>query len=168
MADLAPAPPLHGHEHGGGAPEEGLVIPRDSVVHHLPPQVKLVCLLAFMIVVVAAPTGAWGLLGLDALLLVAVVLAARLPWAHVLRRLAVEAPFVVFAVVTPFVATGPRVEVLGLSVSQMANALRTLVAGQTVSNWRAPDDQTYDVNVRLAPEARTTPQDLERVRALWK
>ena len=52
---------------------------------------------------------------------------------------------------------------LGLSVSQMANALRTLVAGQTVGNWRAPDDQTYDVNVRLAPEARTNPQDLERL-----
>ncbi len=52
---------------------------------------------------------------------------------------------------------------LGLSVSQMAGALRTLVAGQTVGNWRAPDDQTYDVNVRLAPEARTTPQDLERL-----
>ena len=52
---------------------------------------------------------------------------------------------------------------LGLSVAQMANALRTLVAGQTVGNWRAPDDQTYDVNVRLAPEARTTPQDLERL-----
>lgn len=52
---------------------------------------------------------------------------------------------------------------LGLSVAPMANALRTLVAGQTVGNWRAPDDQTYDVNVRLAPEARTTPQDLERL-----
>ncbi|MTB72623.1 cobalt ECF transporter T component CbiQ [Arsenicicoccus sp. MKL-02] len=108
----------HGHQHGGGAPEEGLVIPRDSVVHHLPPQVKLVCLLAFMVAVVAVPTGAWVLLGLDALLLVAVVAASRLPWSHVLRRLAVEAPFVVFALVTPFVATGPRVEVLGLSVSQ--------------------------------------------------
>jgi hypothetical protein len=34
-------------------------------------------------------------------------------------------------------------------------SLRTLVAGTTVGNWRAPDDQTYDVNVRLAPEART-------------
>ena len=52
---------------------------------------------------------------------------------------------------------------LGLSVSQMANALRTLIAGQTVGNWHAPDDQTYDVNVRLAPQARTTPQDLERL-----
>ncbi|HET8748059.1 MAG TPA: efflux RND transporter permease subunit [Ramlibacter sp.] len=52
---------------------------------------------------------------------------------------------------------------LGLSVAQIAGALRTLVAGQTVGNWRAPDDQTYDVNVRLAPEARTAPQDLERL-----
>ncbi|TWO73042.1 efflux RND transporter permease subunit [Caenimonas sedimenti] len=52
---------------------------------------------------------------------------------------------------------------LGLTVAQIAGSLRTLVAGQTVGNWRAPDDQTYDVNVRLAPEARTTPGDLERV-----
>ncbi|MCJ0762289.1 efflux RND transporter permease subunit [Variovorax terrae] len=52
---------------------------------------------------------------------------------------------------------------LGLSVAQIAASLRTLVAGQTVGNWRAPDDQTYDVNVRLAPDARNTPQDLERL-----
>jgi len=52
---------------------------------------------------------------------------------------------------------------LGLSVAQIAGSLRTLVAGQTVGNWRAPDDQTYDVNVRLAPEARTALQDLERL-----
>jgi HAE1 family hydrophobic/amphiphilic exporter-1 len=52
---------------------------------------------------------------------------------------------------------------LGLSVAQVAASLRTLVAGETVGNWRAPDDQTYDVNVRLAPAARTGPQDLERL-----
>ncbi len=52
---------------------------------------------------------------------------------------------------------------LGLSVAQMAASLRTLVAGTTVGNWRAPDDQTYDVNVRLAPEARTATADLERL-----
>jgi HAE1 family hydrophobic/amphiphilic exporter-1 len=50
---------------------------------------------------------------------------------------------------------------LGLSVAQIAASLRTLVAGQTVGNWRAPDDQTYDVNVRLAPDARNTLQDLQ-------
>ncbi len=52
---------------------------------------------------------------------------------------------------------------MGLSVAQIAASLRTLVAGQTVGNWRAPDDQTYDVNVRLAPDARNAPQDLERL-----
>ena len=52
---------------------------------------------------------------------------------------------------------------LGLSVAQVGASLRTLVAGQMVGNWRAPDDQTYDVNVRLAPDARNAPQDLERL-----
>ncbi|MDD2810910.1 efflux RND transporter permease subunit [Rhodoferax sp.] len=49
---------------------------------------------------------------------------------------------------------------LGLSVAQIGTSLRTLVAGQTVGNWRAPDDQTYDVNVRLEPNARNQAQDL--------
>ncbi len=52
---------------------------------------------------------------------------------------------------------------LGLSVGQIGGALRTLVAGQTVGNWRSPDDQTYDVNVRLAPQARVAPGQLERL-----
>jgi hydrophobic/amphiphilic exporter-1 (mainly G- bacteria), HAE1 family len=52
---------------------------------------------------------------------------------------------------------------LGLNITQIGNSLRTLVAGQTVGNWRASDDQTYDVNVRLSPDARNTVQDLERL-----
>ncbi len=52
---------------------------------------------------------------------------------------------------------------LGLSVAQIGNALRTLVAGQTVGNWRAPDDQTYDVNVRLSPQARNQAADMNNL-----
>ncbi len=52
---------------------------------------------------------------------------------------------------------------LGLGVAQVASNLRTLVAGQTVGNWRASDDQTYDIQVRLDPNARNTVQDLERL-----
>jgi HAE1 family hydrophobic/amphiphilic exporter-1 len=51
----------------------------------------------------------------------------------------------------------------GLSTAQIGSQLRTLVAGQTVGNWRDSNDQTYDVNVQLAPEARRTPADLERL-----
>jgi HAE1 family hydrophobic/amphiphilic exporter-1 len=52
---------------------------------------------------------------------------------------------------------------LGLSVGQVANALRLLIAGQTVGTWRAPDDQTYDIQVRLTPQARDAIADLERL-----
>ncbi|MBL8319976.1 MAG: efflux RND transporter permease subunit [Burkholderiaceae bacterium] len=52
---------------------------------------------------------------------------------------------------------------VGLSVGAITNTLRALVAGQTVGNWRAEDDQTYDVKVRLQPGARDSVADLERV-----
>jgi HAE1 family hydrophobic/amphiphilic exporter-1 len=51
----------------------------------------------------------------------------------------------------------------GLGASSIAEQLRTLVAGQNIGVWRASNDQTYDVVVRLSPDARTTPQDLERL-----
>ena len=52
---------------------------------------------------------------------------------------------------------------LGLSLGSIGDQLRILVAGKTVTNWRAADDQTYDVNVRLAPDARRAMKDLERL-----
>ncbi len=52
---------------------------------------------------------------------------------------------------------------LGLSVGSITNTLRALLAGQTVGDWRAGNDQTYDVKVRLAPEARANPDDLARL-----
>ena len=52
---------------------------------------------------------------------------------------------------------------LGLSVGQVANHLRLLIAGQNVGTWRASDDQTYDINVRLDPSARDAAADLERL-----
>ena len=51
----------------------------------------------------------------------------------------------------------------GMNASSIANQLRTLVAGQNIGVWRASNDQTYDVLVRLSPESRTAPQDLERL-----
>ena len=52
---------------------------------------------------------------------------------------------------------------LGLGISQIGASLRTMVAGQTVGNWRASDDQTYDVKVRLDGASRNAAQDLERL-----
>ncbi|MDO9283318.1 MAG: efflux RND transporter permease subunit, partial [Aquabacterium sp.] len=52
---------------------------------------------------------------------------------------------------------------LGLSVGSVTSTLRALVAGQTVGDWPAANDQTYDVKVRLAPQSRDNPQDLARL-----
>ncbi|HEX7055234.1 MAG TPA: efflux RND transporter permease subunit [Burkholderiales bacterium] len=52
---------------------------------------------------------------------------------------------------------------LGIGVAQLAGTLRPLLAGEAVGNWRAPDDQFYDVRVRLARESRDRAADLERV-----
>ncbi|MDP2417399.1 MAG: efflux RND transporter permease subunit, partial [Hydrogenophaga sp.] len=51
----------------------------------------------------------------------------------------------------------------GLNTVAVASSLRTLVAGQTVGNWRAVDGESYDVNVRLAPELRQRTSDLEQL-----
>jgi cobalt/nickel transport system permease protein len=90
----------------------------DSLVHRLPAHVKVVALLAFALVVVATPRERFLAFAGYAVLLAAVVALAALPPGFVLKRMVVEVPFVVFALVLPFVSTGPRVDLLGLSLSQ--------------------------------------------------
>jgi hydrophobic/amphiphilic exporter-1 (mainly G- bacteria), HAE1 family len=52
---------------------------------------------------------------------------------------------------------------LGIGVGQVAATLRPLLAGQAVGNWRGPDDQYYDVQVRLSRADRARAEDLQRV-----
>jgi cobalt/nickel transport system permease protein len=93
-------------------------VPRSSPVHRLPAECKLVAAVAFVLVVVSTPRAWWpAYLGYAALLALVGALA-RVPVGTVLRRTVVEAPVVVFALLLPFLATGPRVDVLGLSVSR--------------------------------------------------
>ncbi|MEV1006846.1 cobalt ECF transporter T component CbiQ [Streptomyces sp. NPDC049881] len=101
---------------GGGAAR--LYRPGTSAVHRLPAHCKLVAVLAFVLTVVATPREAVWAFGVYAAFLAGVAAVARLPAGFVLRRLLIEVPFVAFAVLLPFVAAGPRVEWLGLSLSE--------------------------------------------------
>jgi multidrug efflux pump subunit AcrB len=49
---------------------------------------------------------------------------------------------------------------LGISTAQIGQALRPLVAGDTVSQWLAPDGENYDVIVRLPREQRQLARDI--------
>jgi cobalt/nickel transport system permease protein len=86
-------------------------------VHSLPAQCKLVAQLVFVFAVVATPREAFWAFALYAAMLIAVIALARLPAGFVAKRLVFEAPFVLFAVLLPFIGGGERTEVLGMSLS---------------------------------------------------
>lgn len=52
---------------------------------------------------------------------------------------------------------------LGISVAEVANALRVAFAGVEVGDWVDPQGETRDVAVRLAPEDRMTAENIERL-----
>ena len=102
----------------GAGTGQHLHVEGNSLLHRMPATAKLVGLLALVVVVVAIPKGAWfalaGSLCLGMLVLVSTGVSAR----HTLPRLAVDLPFVVFALVLPFVATGTRVPLGPVTVSE--------------------------------------------------
>ncbi len=89
-----------------------------SRVHALAPECKLAAQLLFVFVVVATPREAVWAFAAYAAILAAVILLSELPFAFVLKRLAIEIPFVAFALLLPFISRGERIDVLGLSVSR--------------------------------------------------
>jgi cobalt/nickel transport system permease protein len=121
-----------------------------SLVHRLPAHVKILALLLFMLLVVATPRE-WYLAYAGFLaLLVGVGSVSRVPATYLLKRMVVEVPFVVFAVLMPFIATGPRVDVLGVSVSESG----------LVSAWALLAKGTLGVLASLTLAATTEPRDL--------
>jgi HAE1 family hydrophobic/amphiphilic exporter-1 len=52
---------------------------------------------------------------------------------------------------------------LGLGVAQVGAALRPLLAGEVATTWKAPDDENYDVRIRLPLEGRRDVEDLSRL-----
>ncbi|WP_019141874.1 efflux RND transporter permease subunit [Noviherbaspirillum massiliense] len=66
----------------------------------------------------------------------------------------------------PTISIEPKRDIgadLGIGVAQIGGALRPLLAGEAASTWRAPDDENYDVNVRLSPSDRNNVDDLSRL-----
>jgi cobalt/nickel transport system permease protein len=88
-----------------------------SPVHRLAPEVKILSVLLFTIIVVITPRTAVTAFAGYAVLLAAVSVAARVPASWLAKRATIELPFVLLAVVLPFAGHGPRIDWLGLSLS---------------------------------------------------
>lgn len=89
----------------------------DSVAHRLPAEVKIVCLLVFVLAVVATPREMFWPFALYGAIIVGGWRSARIPLRWVMPRMLIEAPFVVLAVLLPFAEGGERVLVAGLELS---------------------------------------------------
>lgn len=94
-----------------------LYLDRASPLHRLPPEVKIVAMVAFTIVVVATPRQHLWVFGAYALLLAPVAGLGRVPPWWLFKRATIELPFVLLAVVLPFAGGGERVTWLGLALS---------------------------------------------------
>jgi len=129
-----------------------------SVIHRAPAHVKLVALLAFMLTVVATPREWYPVYAGYLAVLVAVIMVSRVPLRYIGKRMVVEVPFVLFAVLMPFIATGPRTELLGLTVSEPG----------LLAAWGLLAKGTLGVVASLTLAATTEPRDvlagLERLR----
>jgi cobalt/nickel transport system permease protein len=121
-----------------------------SPVHRAPAHLKLVALLGFMLLVVATPQDWYPAYAGFLLVLVAVIAMSRVPATYLLKRMVVEVPFVVFALLMPFISAGPRVDVLGVAVSQHG----------LVSAWSLLVKGTLGVLASLVLAATTEPRHL--------
>jgi len=66
----------------------------------------------------------------------------------------------------PTISIEPKRDIgadLGVGVAQIGGALRPLLAGDAATSWRAPDEENYDVKVRLSPTDRNNADDLSRL-----
>ena len=100
-----------------GPHSHALYVHGHTRIHRLAPQCKLAAQFLFVIAVVATPREAFWAFGVYAAMVIALIVAARLPAGFVAKRLAFEVPFILFAVLLPFIGRGERVEVFGLSLS---------------------------------------------------
>ncbi|MGZ8735767.1 MAG: cobalt ECF transporter T component CbiQ [Nocardioides sp.] len=121
-----------------------------SPIHRAPAHRKVLALLTFVIMVVATPKDWFAAYAVYLLVILGVIAVSTVPATYILKRMVVEVPFVVFAVLMPFIATGPRTEFLGLTVS----------AAGLMSAWALLAKGTLGVLASLTLAATTEPHHL--------
>ncbi|GAA2979125.1 cobalt/nickel transport system permease protein [Actinokineospora diospyrosa] len=110
----------------------------------------MVAAVAGALCVVATPRERFWAFGLYLVLLACVWVLARIPPGWLAKRALIELPFVVLALVFPFVAGGPTVDVLGLQLSEHG----------LLSGWNILVKGTLGVLISLTLAATTMPGEL--------
>ncbi len=127
-----------------------LYVHEHSLIHRMASEVKILAVVLFVMAVAITPREALWAFAVFGIGVVALVMVARVPIPFVFVRLAAIVPFVLFAVVLPFIGTGETTEFAGLSLSvdglwAMWNILAKASLGATASIVLAATTEVPDI-----------------------
>lgn len=103
----------HGHQIG-----DHLYIHKHTFIHELPPHVKILAAFTFLLIAVLTPADNYASFAGYFVLLTGLIVMAELSFKTVLKRMVVEVPFILFAVLMPFLGRAPYIDVYGVTVSK--------------------------------------------------
>ncbi len=134
----------------GAGHAHALYVHEHSLVHRLPPEVKVAATFAFAVAVAVTPRERIWAFAVHACVLAATARIARTPFRFIAARTLVVLPFVAFAFLIPFVASGERIDVLGVPVSREGlwgawNILAKALLGVTASILLAATTPVPDI-----------------------
>lgn len=129
---------------------EGLYVAQPSALHRLPAHCKVVAAVLSVFAVVAAPREALWFYVFVAAAVGVLSRVAGLSAAKLARRVSVEIPFILFALVLPFISGGDKVTVFGLAVS----------SDGLWAAWNIVVKATLGVSISVILTATTTVPDL--------
>lgn len=101
----------------GAGHSHALYIHEHSPLHGLAPEAKIIATVGLVVCVAITPRRAVWAFGLYTLVVAGLTIWSRVPARFLAVRLAAVLPFIAFAVVIPFVASGPKTDLLGMEVS---------------------------------------------------
>jgi cobalt/nickel transport system permease protein len=122
----------------GAGHSHALYVHEHSAVHRMAPEAKLVAAIAMVVSIAVTPREAIWAFGAYAFLIVSIAILSRVRLRFIAVRLLAVAPFVLFALFIPFVATGETIEIGFMEVSVEGlwgawNILIKAVLGASVS-----------------------------------
>jgi cobalt/nickel transport system permease protein len=100
-----------------GGSHRHLLVHAEGPLHRIAPQCKLLATVLFVFAVVATPKEQFWAFGVLAGMVVLAAAIGRVPLLALARRLVIEIPFLLFAVLLPFIGRDRSVEVRGLHLS---------------------------------------------------
>lgn len=127
-----------------------LYVHEHSLMHRLPPEIKVLGLTLYVVAVAMTPRGAVWAFAIYATGVVTLTAVSRIPGRFVLTRLVAIVPFVLFAVLLPFIGSGATTEVAGLSLSvegmwAMWNILAKATIGASASILLSATTEVPDI-----------------------